>query len=65
MLGALETRDDSGRLLVSKLRWSEIASGGFERYAGHGNHNNMLYRPYVEPNARLLTELLSQITQDP
>ncbi len=62
---ALETRDASGRLLVSKLRWSEVASGGFERYAGQGNHNNMLYKPYVEPNTRLLTELLSQTTQDP
>jgi thioesterase domain-containing protein len=59
---AYETRDDSGRLLVSKLRWSEVSSGGFERYTGHGNHNNMLYKPYVEPNARLLTKLLSQIT---
>jgi len=54
-----EFRDESGRLLISQRLWSEVARGGFARFEGYGGHNTMLYHPHVEPNARLLMEILA------
>jgi len=53
-----EVLDESGAVLISGRRWSEVTRGGFADHRGHGGHNQMLYEPYVAANARLLTEIL-------
>ena len=52
-----EYRDEEGRLLVSVSSWAEVTRGQFKIHVGTGDHNQMLYAPYVEPNARLLEHI--------
>ncbi len=57
-------RDDSGRIVASTLGWADVTSGTFKTYQGVGDHNNLLYQPYVETNARILREILEQNQKD-
>ena len=48
----------TGELMSSFTRWSEVTRRAFATHLASGEHNFMLYPPSVEPNARLLREIL-------
>ncbi|MEW6234627.1 MAG: amino acid adenylation domain-containing protein [Candidatus Omnitrophota bacterium] len=55
-----EYRDERGRLISNKKGWSEAARGEFKTYQGAGDHNHMLYKPYLEKNAKLIREIIDK-----
>ena len=50
----------TGELMSSFTRWSEVTRRAFATHLASGEHNFMLYPPSVEPNARLLREILDE-----
>lgn len=51
----------SGELMSSFSRWSEVTPRPFATHLASGDHNSLLYPPNVEPNARLLRDILDQV----
>jgi thioesterase domain-containing protein/acyl carrier protein len=50
--------DSSGKLIASKPGWADVTSGTFHKHRGVGDHNHMLYQPYLEGNVRLIRRIL-------
>ncbi len=55
--GPLEHHLD-GQLIASVSAWASATRGKFETHDGRGTHNEMLFEPAVDENARLLRALL-------
>ncbi|MDP8242499.1 MAG: amino acid adenylation domain-containing protein [Candidatus Hinthialibacter antarcticus] len=53
--------DNFGRVLSNKRGWADVTSGTFQTYQGVGGHNDLLYSPYVEDNAKILSGIIEKI----
>lgn len=55
-----EFYDKHGELVSSVHAWADVVSGKFDVAQGYGNHNTMLYSPYLEKNLPLLKKWLGE-----
>lgn len=53
-------RDENGRILVSQKGWGEMTGGEFKMYKGFGDHNRMLYQPYLDQNLKILRNIFEK-----
>jgi len=52
--------DDSGRILISTPAWAEVTRGEFHTYQGTGDHNQMLYHPWLDRNIGVIRGIFDQ-----
>ncbi|RKZ49084.1 MAG: hypothetical protein DRR16_12240 [Candidatus Parabeggiatoa sp. nov. 3] len=59
----LENRSNeaTGRIVISVQGWAEVTTGQFKTYQGVGEHNKMLYQPYLDSNIQILREIFEQV----
>jgi len=55
-----EYRDERGRLISNKKGWAKATRNKFKTYQGAGDHNHMLYKPYLEKNAKLIRVIIDE-----
>ena len=57
--GAIDTvRGESGEVLASRSAWAQVTRGAFRSYPGFGDHNHMLYEPFLERNIGTIRAIL-------
>ena len=52
--------DSNGNIVIKMLGWKNVIHGVFRTYQGAGNHNHILYQPYLDTNIHILREILDQ-----
>jgi thioesterase domain-containing protein len=55
----VEYRDESGTLVASIPAWAEVALGGLRVHQADGDHNHMLYQPYLDRNAEIIRDIVA------
>jgi surfactin family lipopeptide synthetase C len=55
---AAEYRDDRGAIVASIAGWADVAKGGLTTYQAEGDHNHMLYEPYLGRNAEIIRDIV-------
>ena len=53
--------NESGEALTLTHGWTEVTEGSYHIHAGHGRHNDLLYPPYLDTNAKTLRDILAKI----
>jgi amino acid adenylation domain-containing protein len=57
---AEEYLDGDGAVVSSLAGWAEVARGGLKVYQAEGDHNHMLYQPYLDRNAEIVRDIIGQ-----
>jgi amino acid adenylation domain-containing protein len=50
-------RDDAGTVVASIAAWADVARGGLRVHQAEGDHNHMLYQPYLDRNAEIIRDI--------
>ncbi len=58
-----ENYDANGKLLATRTGWAALSRGELDTYQGEGDHNHMLYQPYLDRNAELIRTILDRAVQ--
>ncbi|MFX3681351.1 MAG: amino acid adenylation domain-containing protein [bacterium] len=53
--------DETGETLTVTHGWRDVTRGRYHIHAAHGRHNELLYPPCLESNAKTLRDILAEI----
>ena len=58
---ATDHLDEAGNPLTVTHGWRDVTRGSYHIHPAHGRHNELLYPPYLETNAKTLRDILAEM----